>query len=93
MGKPIPFSGSNTNLLGNNRDVQDIPVFRNGVHCVSCWEFTAAELAEILRTGRVFVVVKSGQTQPPIFAGTETTVRDVIADCGVWRKTGDCDPG
>ena len=35
---------------------------------VSCWKPTAEEVAEIARTGRVWLVVL-GQTMPPAFVG------------------------
>ena len=31
--------------------------------------------------------------QTPIYAGSETTTREVIADCGVWKRTSDCQDG
>jgi len=32
---------------------------------ISCWKFTAAELSEMRRTGRLWVMVR-GRTMPPI---------------------------
>jgi hypothetical protein len=88
MGRPIKFEGSNAVLTcpPGRDDVQDMHVFRNGYCCVSCWEFTTEEIEEIARTGRVFLSVFSGRTQPPVYLGNEGTTKSVVADHGgVWK--------
>lgn len=88
MGHPVDFKGSNK-LLGPPRgsdNVYEMNVFCNGVACVSCWELTPSEKEEIARTGRVFISVFSGYTQPPVFVGGEEQTRSLIADYGVWKK-------
>jgi hypothetical protein len=61
-------------------------VFRNGTCIVSAHELTDDELAEIVRTRRVFHSVWSGDRLAPIFIGSESTVHQVVADYGaVWK--------
>lgn len=89
MGRPTAWPGANGTLsppLGREETVVPLPVFRNGVTCVSCWELDDDELAEIVRTRRVFLSVFFGNTQPPVFVGSEDQVRDLVADYGVWPK-------
>lgn len=90
MGNPVNFKGANGDLLAPN-GVDDVscsslPVFRNGINCVSCWEFSEAEITEIIKTKRIYISLWSGKTQPPIYVGTEERVRDKIADNGVWKR-------
>lgn len=88
MSAPIKFKGHNRVLSPppGSENVLPLPIFRNGKCCVSCWELTQEELAEINRTGRVYVSIFSGKTQPPVFVGSETTVREVVADYGLWKR-------
>lgn len=87
MGQPINFAGSNVVMHApkDAENVQDMHVFRTQHSCVSCWELSAVELAEINRTGRVFLSVLMGGQQPPVYVGSETTCREVLIDFGpVW---------
>ena len=89
MAVAVDFKGANCLLRAppDNDSVGELPIFRNGVTSVSCWELTPEELAEVVRTGRVYVAVLSGkQSQPPVFAGSETAVRDMTSDYGVWKR-------
>lgn len=84
------WTGANATLLppqGHDElSVREMRVFNNRGCCVSVWQFTADELAEINRTGRIFICSLSGPTQPPIYPGTEEDVRALAADLGpVWR--------
>lgn len=88
MGHPVEFKGSN-GVLGAPRGAENVdalPVFRNGVCCVSCWQLSPAEVEEVARTGRVFISVFAGRTQPPVFAGGEEETRELIADYGAWKR-------
>lgn len=79
MAVPTSFAESNT-VLGRPGDMTDeqcscLSVLRthgdDGMPWViSCWKLTAEELAEINRTGRVWLVV-AGQTMPPAFVAGE----------------------
>lgn len=91
MGYPVQFKGANSKLLApksmDELQCSDLPVFKNGVHCVSCWEFTEKEIEEIIKTKRVYVSLWSGDTQPPILLATENDIREAISDMGVWSKS------
>jgi hypothetical protein len=88
MGYTVDFDGANTTLRGGREDVADMRTFRNGVCCVSCWEFSQEEIEAIAKTGRVYISVFSGETQPPVFVGSKSTVRGLVADygSGVWKE-------
>jgi hypothetical protein len=90
MAYPVEFKGANGNLSKPNGmdDLQccSLPVFKNGVNCVSCWELTEEDLLEIAKTKRIYVSVWSGKTQPLIAVGNENSIRLLIADYGVWEK-------
>ena len=87
MGQPTKFDGCNTVMRAPEgaENVQDMHVFRTRHSCVSCWEISPAELAEINSTGRVFLSVLMGGQQPPVYVGSESACRDVLVDFGpVW---------
>lgn len=88
MAKPTDFPGTNLLLVGpaGRDDVSPMHVFTNGMFCVSCWELTDEEIAEITRARKVFLCVMSGGNQPPVYVGTEDAVRGLIADVGVWKR-------
>lgn len=89
MSKPVDFKGSNKTLLppkGYTKE-QVIPmyIFTNNVACVSKWKLSEEALKEAVETGCLFISLLSGQTQPPIFIGSEEEVRAVVIDYGkVW---------
>lgn len=88
MGVPTVFRGANFVLKApiGSENFMPLPVFRNGVCCVSAWELSDKELVEVVRTRRVFVAVMYGMSQPPVFVGSESDVREVVADYGVWKR-------
>jgi hypothetical protein len=89
LSKPITFNGHNCTLAapkGDEDRVTPLPIFRNGVQCVSAWELSPAELEEIARTGIVWLSVWSGLTQPPVYVGGKQQVRELTADNGVWKE-------
>lgn len=90
MAYGVDWPGSNTSLgapPGQEGHVQPLQVFRNGAVCVSCWELSDQELAEVNRTRRLYLSVFMGNTQPPVFVGGTEETRSVVADYGpVWRK-------
>lgn len=90
MASPVDFPGSNR-LLGAPRGMEatvaPLHTFNNKVCSVSCWELSAAELEEIARTGRVWLSVFAGASQPPVYVGSASAVRGVVADYGaVWPQ-------
>ena len=73
MALPIEFPEQNS-VLGKPKDWTDeqcapLPCFINDEQVVSCWQFTTEELAEIARTGRVFIGVFAppGTGTPPVW--------------------------
>jgi hypothetical protein len=88
MGYPVDFTGTNQTLLGGRPDVADMRVFNNGVCNVSCWELSEAELAAVAKSGRVYISVLSGESSPPVFVGSQATVRALVADygSGPWKE-------
>lgn len=90
MARPVKFNGANKELVApkgiDDLSCSSLPIFNNGINCVSCWELNDAEVEEIIKTKRIYVSIWSGKTQPPIYIGSEETTREVIADNGVWKK-------
>jgi hypothetical protein len=87
MGEPIRFEGCNTLMRGGADNVQDMRVFRNGTCSVSAWRLSTEELAVVVASGGVvYLSVFMGGDQPPVFVGSEDTVRGICADYGVWKK-------
>lgn len=92
MGSPVVWPGANA-VLGPPKGMDEqqcgaLPIHRNGVTCVSCWELSEAEMREIIASRRVFISIFSGVTQPPVFVGSESEVRSIIADYGAWKRDG-----
>lgn len=91
MAHAINFLGSNFTFAAppDRDDICDLHTFRqpDGPCNVSCWELTPEELAEVNRTGRVFLSVMSGRTFYPALLGSESVVRSVVIDCGsLWKR-------
>lgn len=88
MAGAVEFEGQNLILQPppGAENISPLPIFRNGTCCVSCWQLSPEEMAEVQRTGRVYLSVFWGMTQPPVFVGSEETVRGLIADYGVWKR-------
>jgi hypothetical protein len=88
MGHPVDFKGANSILSGpeGSENIYAMRVFRNGISSTSCWALSPEEVEEIERTGRIFITVLAGQSQPPVFAGGEEETRSLVADYGVWKK-------
>lgn len=90
MASPVQFDGANTLMRAPDgaENVQDMYVFRNAHAAVSCWELSPEEIAEISRTGKVFLSVLMGGAQPPVYVGSEDAVRSVVVDFGpVWPRS------
>jgi hypothetical protein len=82
------FHGANMVLQPppGSENVEPLHTFTNGYCSVSCWRLSAEELAEVNRTGCVFVSILSGRTQPPVFVSTESVMRGFLVDYGgTWR--------
>lgn len=66
-------------------DVCDLQVFKNPQYTVSCWKLSPEELAEVAKTGCVYLSIMGGG-MPPVFLGSEDEVRALIGEHGVWEK-------
>jgi hypothetical protein len=68
--KPIPFNEA-TNVLQKPDNMTDeectsLPVFRDGKVCISLWKASLFERIKFMITGKIWIWVLSGKTQPPI---------------------------
>jgi hypothetical protein len=73
--KPINFPQS-TKVLQKPSDMTDeeclpLPVWCDGKQCISCWKPTLIERLKVLFTGKVWIGILSGNTQPPVFVSGE----------------------
>ena len=88
MAAAVDFRGSNFTFMppkGEEHRVGTLPVFRNGTCIVSCWELSEEEIAEIVKTKKVFLSSWSGLSMFPAFVGSESVVRSVVVDFGkIW---------
>jgi len=69
--KPIDFKQS-TKVLQRSADMTDdecssLPVWSDGMQCVSCWMPSLSERISLVFGGKVWLGVASGSTQPPVF--------------------------
>lgn len=84
MAAPVDFTGTNTRMLPpkGREDVVEVKAFRNRACCVTCWQLSDDERAEVSRTGLVYLSVFMGGGMPPVFVGSEADVRAITADFG-----------
>lgn len=82
MGCGVAFEGVNVVYKGGHPDVADLPVFTNGRHVVSAWELSPEEVAEVVRTGRVYLAVLTHGPLLPAFVGSEATARELVENDG-----------
>lgn len=88
MAQVTEFKGCNV-IMKAPKDtdiVVDAHAFSNGVHCVTKWVFTEEEMAEIVASGSIYVSIMLAGGMPPVYASSESSVREHIADQGVWKK-------
>lgn len=90
MARPVTFDGANLILkapLGQEETCGELPVFRNGLSCTSCWQLSEQEIESVVNTGRIFLTVFAGSSQPPVFVGTEEQSRQLVAESApAWEK-------
>lgn len=68
MATPTGFPECNGVLNGGDDPaIMNLPVYRNGVFCLSVWELTPEEVAQIVRDGRIALAVFAGTSQPPVY--------------------------
>ena len=81
--KPINFKQSTKTLMSPG--CGDLPVYSDGKTVISCWKPSFVERVKILLTGRVYVGVKSGNTQPPMYVDASTPFKAAsVADWFRW---------
>lgn len=68
---PIEFPEANLRLVGppGVSDILPLPVFTDGRHVASVWELSDEEIADLVKTRRLYLVVV-GQTHPPLLMQT-----------------------
>ena len=89
MGVPVDFEGTNfTYAAGDIPNCQDLKVYTNGLHNVSAWQLTEAEMKQVRETGKIYLSLMTGLQFPPVFVGSEDSVREVIANdhAEAWSK-------
>lgn len=73
MPEPIPFAISNGTLSApQGMDCLELPVFRDGRQCVSCWQFTTKELETLNANGGRLWVTVIGMSQAPMVLSTDS---------------------
>jgi hypothetical protein len=71
--KPVQFKQAFVNLkMPDGIPGGDLPVWTNGKHVLSCWGLSLRERLMLLFTGRIWLWVLSGHTQPPVSLQVET---------------------
>lgn len=75
---PIRFMEANKNLLKPDSMTDDecssLFVYTDGHQCVSCWKMPLLARIQALLTGRVWLCVLGGSTQPPVWLACGKTV-------------------
>jgi hypothetical protein len=84
MAYPVDFTGINVVMKAPKgaEDVLDVGAFRNEQCCVTCWKLTEEELAEVAKSGLVYLTVLFGGGMPPVFLGSGTEVSALVARYG-----------
>ena len=75
---PINFKEA-TKILRKPENMTDeecgpLPIYTDGINCVSCWKMSFTERLVALLFGKVWLIIISGQTQPPVSLRCERTV-------------------
>ena len=68
--KPIVFE-EQTQVLGKPNSMSDeecgsLPVLQINGQCISCWELSPEEIKLVVETGKLWIGVYSGMSQPPV---------------------------
>lgn len=54
-----------------DEDCLPLPVYRDGVRCISCWKLSKEDLEQIEKTGEIWLTILAGESQPPVCLQTE----------------------
>jgi hypothetical protein len=80
MANPVDFEGANFVYRAPDRvpqnECSDLSCFVNEVQTISCWRLTKAELAEVQRTGVVWLSVWGHPIAPQLVSGTALVTVD-----------------
>ena len=74
MARPVQFPEANFTWKGwpaddDEIEVEDLPAYRTKYGLtISCWELSPEEIAEVARTGKVWINVYA-KTHPPVSVG------------------------
>ncbi len=86
--QPIPFQNQTVELQPNpnqleidEKPVGILPIWTDGCQCISCWKLSIWERLQILFSGKVWLGIYSGTTQPPIWMSAETE-KDIFVETG-----------
>jgi hypothetical protein len=75
---PVKFKESNVTLNKPESMTDEecilLPVFTDGVQCISCWNMTFKERIKALMFGKIWLYVYSGKTQPPVWLIADKTI-------------------
>lgn len=85
MADAVDFPGSNRHYAppeGQEDSCGWLHTFNNGACTVSCWQLRPEELAEVVRTGRIYLSTHAGDILFPVFVGSAEAVRGVVAAFG-----------
>lgn len=76
--KPIVFKQANTTLVRPSTMTPDecspLPVFSDGQQTISCWNFSFKERIVALFIGKVWMNVRYGGSQPPVWLKCAKTI-------------------
>ena len=68
--QPINFKESNLVLTHptdlTEKECKSLPVWSNGVYCVSVWNANLFDRIKFIFTNRLYLIIRSGKTQPPV---------------------------
>ena len=70
--KPIKFKEMTTELNKpdsmTQRQCESLPVLQyNNNTCISCWKLSIWDKIKVIFTGKIWLGVHSGKTQPPVY--------------------------
>lgn len=83
---PIQFKEQNVTYIAEG--CNDLPAHKAKDQIISCWKLTKEELEQINKTGVIWFSVM-GQSQPPIWLGTENPFKEEEAREMITKKQKD----
>lgn len=67
------LAGGSVSLVWPHESGGSLPIFTDGKVCVSCWKMSWKERLRALFGGKAWLLVMSGEAQPPISLNVEKT--------------------